>query len=112
MSILISGKLVTNVAFTAEKKRKNENELTVVLDTDSDYPVQIKKEIAPLEEEMKEMILTDIVTLCEAIVMLIKDVDRLGFMDKQDAIASCIGHIKMANTISSPGIKSIKNGTR
>lgn len=87
------------------------NEVIVLLDTESEQQIQIGKSqpVAPSsQEELEEMMLLDMATLCEALIVLIKEVDRAGVKPKEESLDSCMGHLKLAfndsHKTSSPGL--------
>jgi hypothetical protein len=87
------------------------NEVIVLLDTDLEQKVQIGKSTPPsatTPDEISEMMLLDMATLCEALIVLIKEVDRAGVKPKNESLASCIGHLNLAfndhHETSSPGL--------
>jgi hypothetical protein len=78
------------------KKGNNmKNQLVINLDTENtEYPIQIGKfENAP-QGDMKEIMLLDIATICEALVTLIKHADENGIKTKSEALKDCIIHIE------------------
>jgi hypothetical protein len=92
-------------------KTNMKNEVIVLLDTESEQQIQIGKS-APVSpstfEELSEMMLLDMATLCEALIVLIKEVDKEGVKPKNESLESCMGHLKLAfeatHITSSPGL--------
>lgn len=72
------------------------NELVIKLDTDNENPIFIGKNIIKDPEtpaEVKEMVLLDIATLSEAIVMLIKSAHKMGIKDESTSLRHTIDYI-------------------
>lgn len=76
------------------------NTLTIIMDTeDQENTIMIGKPeyLQPsTPEEMAEMVVLDIATLCEALVVTIRTVHGMGIRDESESLRLAINHIQEA----------------
>ena len=76
-----------------------ENEIIIRLNTDSVESIQIGK-ASPVppqsEEELRQMVLLDIATMCEALVVLIRASAQMGVKSEGESMKDAIRHIEEA----------------
>lgn len=72
------------------------NQVVVILDTDSPQPIQIGKMENNPPQGMMELYNTmnlDMATLCEALVVLVNEAEKMGFKNKGKSLGNIIKHI-------------------
>jgi hypothetical protein len=75
------------------------NTLTIIMDTEAEDTILIGKpqNMQPnTPEEMADMVLLDMGTLCEALVVTIRTGHVMEIKDESDSIRDCIHHIQQA----------------
>jgi hypothetical protein len=75
------------------------NTLVVMMDTSQKESIQIGKmdqQPPSSEEEMKTMMLLDIATLCEALVVMIRTAHQSGAKDEAESMRDVIEHLNSA----------------
>jgi hypothetical protein len=75
------------------------NTLVVMMDTSKKESIQIGKmdhQPPSTEEEMKAMMLLDIATLCEAMVVMIRTAHQMGAKPEADSMRDVIEHLNAA----------------
>lgn len=73
------------------------NELIIFLDTDQEQHIRIGKtiDVHPTSpEEMAELVLLDIATLCEALVVTIRTAEEMGIKPAHVSLKDCIKHLQ------------------
>jgi hypothetical protein len=76
-----------------------QNSLLVILDTENEQHIRIGKidGTPPANaEEMKDMVLLDIATLCEALVVSIRTADAMGIKPEGESMKDAIDQINQA----------------
>ena len=80
-----------------------QNSIFISIDTEREQPILIGKppEIAPptTPEEAKDMILTDINCVCEALYTMIHTADQNNYGTKKELVDKCIIHLHSMLTI-------------
>ncbi len=74
-----------------------QNQVIIMLDTDKVENIQIGKSnsTAPSSmEELAKVMLLDVGTICEALVVLIRECAKLGIKSESDSLNACIKHIE------------------
>lgn len=78
------------------------NTLTIIMDTEKEEQILIGKPntVQPPsnDQELAEMVLLDLSTLCEAIVVAIRTAHSIGIQSEANLMESCINHIHDAFT--------------
>lgn len=85
------------------------NEVIVRLDTDSKETIQIGKSspVPPQsEEELRQVVLLDIATMCEALVVLIRAAAQMGVKSEGASMTDSIHYIEEAFTDTSLQVES------
>ena len=73
------------------------NELTIILDSDAEHSIQIGKpeSAAPTsQEELNDMVILDMATLCEALTVLIRQAHAMDIKSESDSLRDCIKHLE------------------
>ncbi len=74
-----------------------QNQVVIMLDTNKVENIQIGKTnpVAPRTfEELRDVMLLDVGTICEALVVLIRECANQGIKTEADSIKACIHHIE------------------
>jgi hypothetical protein len=74
-----------------------QNQVIIMLDTDKVENIQIGKSnpIPPSSmEELAKVMLLDVGTICEALVVLIRECAKLGIKSESDSLNACIKHLE------------------
>ncbi len=72
------------------------NKIIIMLDTEQVESIKIGKSgpVAPQTmEELRNIMLLDVATLCEALAVLIKECANQGIKSEGDSLCACINHI-------------------
>lgn len=80
-------------------EKEIKNTLVVMMDTSQKESIKIgKMNSTPpsTEEEMKEMVLLDIATLCEALVVTIRTAHQMGIKNEAQSMKDAIHHLNTA----------------
>lgn len=75
------------------------NSLTIILDTSQEESVRIGKMNVPVpetDEELKKVVLLDIATLAEALVVTIRAAHEMGVQDESVSMRKTIDHLNSA----------------
>ena len=75
------------------------NTLIIKLDTGQKESIQIGKPESPVDltpEKLAKLVLTDIGTLCEALVVTIRVAHQMGIKDESKSLRDAIDHIQKA----------------
>lgn len=84
------------------------NTLVVIMDTSKQESIQIGKmdhQPPSTEEEMKVMMLLDIATLCEALVVMIRTAHQSGAKPEAESMRDVIEHLNSAFVDSEMKVK-------
>ena len=82
-----------------KKTKVLRNQLVVIMDTShpQGHNIQIGKTeptVPTNQEELKNIVILDIATLCEALVVTIKNAHEMGIKDQEASLKDCLAHIK------------------
>ena len=73
------------------------NQVIIMLDTDKMENIQIGKSnpVAPRTlEELRDVMLLDVGTICEALVVLIRECANQGIKSESESLNACIKHLE------------------
>lgn len=73
------------------------NTLTIIMDTEAEQNIMIGKPEGTqprTQEELAEMVILDMATLCEALVTTIRAAHTMGIKDEADSMRDCIKHLQ------------------
>jgi hypothetical protein len=78
------------------------NTLTIIMDTEKEEQILIGKpqgtKPPQTNQELAEMVMLDLSTLCEALVITIRTAHAIGINDESTLLEGCVNHIHEAFT--------------